>query len=190
MRWRREGSIEEGLLGVFKRLPHMPPVCVETGTCRGDRTAMFSDFFDKVYTIEISPGLHELAKSRNEELTNIEWLLGDSAQLLGPLAKSIADPVFFYLDAHWAGSFDGHAVADNPFPLWDELAVIRDRENPKDIVLVDDANIFGKDRPTYPEGHKWLDVSPAKIGAVLGPQWVDSRIISRDFVITQEPLKE
>lgn len=174
----------------LSRIRNLPRVCVETGTCEGERTEAFADVFERVYSIEISPELHRAAQQRLSERDNVLLLLGDSAKELGPLSDALAEPVYFYLDAHWAGGFQGRAVADNPFPLWSELEVVRGRLRRGDVVMVDDVEAFGRNRFNYPEGHKWLDVSQRKIIDALGLGWDYGETVGFGFLITQEPLKE
>jgi hypothetical protein len=77
---------------------------VETGTWLGNTTGYMAETYQKpVYSCEISPRFHALAKMRLAGLPNIHLELGDSRQFLRKLAQTglAGQSVFFYLDAHW-----------------------------------------------------------------------------------------
>ena len=147
----------------------LPSVAVETGTFRGERTMLFAGFFPEVHTIELSPKLHREAVERLAPLKGVTCLLGDSAVVVGELAKQYDQTVFWYLDAHWFSLNRGHSregyrrdaeaeIARSPLPLWAELDAIAARTY-ADIIVVDDARDFGRSEPT-PE---WEDISLAAI---------------------------
>jgi hypothetical protein len=85
----------------------LPPLAIETGTCRGNSTRSLARGFSHVTTIELNSELHRLAKERLEldGIRNVHFVQGDSGQLLPGILRALSpsDPVFFYLDAHWSG---------------------------------------------------------------------------------------
>lgn len=162
-----------------------PRIAVETGTFRGETTLKLSAMFDKVHTIELTPNLAAAAR-QNFVGTNINCLLGDSAELVPQLARDIDEPVFWYLDAHWFPPKFG-APADmsrsNPFPLWSELDSIAERKY-ADIVVVDDVHAFGREDwgENAPDRcQEWVGLTDATIREHL--QRVESTVTAEDKVI-------
>jgi hypothetical protein len=75
-------------------------VFVETGTYVGDTTWWFRNDFERLYTIEVDPFLHDQAKSRFARMHHIEALLGDSSSVLVSVVPSIESKAMFWLDGH------------------------------------------------------------------------------------------
>lgn len=149
----------ERIAGILERVPVSlrPKVFVETGTYYAERAVLAAGLFREVHSIEISPELHARAVKEYGHL-GIQFHLGDSAQVLPTLCPRWAEPVLFYLDAHW---FAVPLVGGDPerSPLGDELAAIAGRPYP-DVVLVDDARDFGRQDPPL-----WKDVTLPNISA-------------------------
>jgi len=159
-----------------------PMVAVETGILLGDTTRKMSGMFRHVISIDIATGIVEAATTALADLKNVELILGDSAQVVPELAKSIHEPVLWYLDAHW---FPGANISrENPFPLWDELDAIAARTYP-DIVMVDDVHAFGRDDwgCDHPAGvvERWGELSEEAIVTRLGR--VVKSLIAMDKVV-------
>ena len=140
-------------------------IAVETGTFRGGGTRVMSENFEKVITIELDPILYEETKSTmcEEGYTNVDFVLGDSATVIADIAKTVKDPVMFYLDAHWSGDstvnwseseWKGYNTntahkgkSDKPtsqeqVPLDIEVKVIARYFEPKGIIYIDDLDKF------------------------------------------------
>jgi hypothetical protein len=103
--------------------------------------------------VEIVPEMQALAKRRCEKVPNVVWHLGDSAKVVPELAKSIQEPVFWFLDAHYCPWLKAKELGEphpvkGHWPLWDELRAIGPRPF-SDIVLVDDAPLYGVAKPDY-----------------------------------------
>jgi hypothetical protein len=120
---------------------HMPRVFIETGTYRGDSVREVLHDFDIIHTIELSQEWFKNAVEQFKNKKNVSCHLGDSVEVLDKLTASIDEPVFFFLDAHYSGA--PTAMGKEECPLLRELRVISTR-NKKDIILIDDANLFGK----------------------------------------------
>jgi len=75
---------------------------VETGTYKATTTLMVSKHFDNVYTREIVEKLHfdSIKLAAAQGVTNIEFLLGDSVELLKTITPKVVDGCVFFLDAH------------------------------------------------------------------------------------------
>jgi len=115
---------------------------VETGTYHGDTSIMASKHFEKVYTTEIVPELHNLSKRKAEELgvTNISFLLGDSVKLLAQIMPKVSDGAVFFLDAHQSGcdtSNNGTFV-----PLFEEMDMILSYPFQASLFIIDDVRLW------------------------------------------------
>lgn len=110
---------------------------IETGTFRGETSFWAAKFFDHVYTIEISPEISRETASRPDVPDNIEFLIGDSKDVMAPLCKRLIGRSFFWLDGHWCS---GAAGKDNECPLMDELIAIKEHKDA--VIFVDDARCF------------------------------------------------
>lgn len=110
---------------------HRVATIVETGTYHGDTTRALS-FIAPVVTMELNPELYK----KTSDLDNVTRLQGDSASLLPKLVPGIAEPILFYLDAHW----EDHS------PLLEELQAIRKCTKPPVIIIHDFQNPY---RPDY-----------------------------------------
>lgn len=185
----------------LERLPALsspPRFAIETGTCRGNGTRLLARSFERVITIELSRDLHEQARARFASLglSNVECHHGDSAALLPGLLSKLApaEPVFFFLDAHWSGDssvdwkasrWQGFGVdtahlgesgrtpsAREQCPLDRELAAIAEHCSGPAAILIDDLKNLPpsgsglKDRE-FP-GEDWSHLSRELLLATLG----------------------
>jgi hypothetical protein len=106
---------------------------VETGTWLGNTTGYMSQTARRtIYSCELSPRFHALAKMRLAGLEQVQLELGDSRQFLQRLARSNVahKSVLFYLDAHWY----------DDLPLGEEMEIIATgwREF---VVMIDDFQV-------------------------------------------------
>ena len=155
---------ERKLLYILEQLPkEMRPVkAIETGTWRGDTTALLAEHFQGVITIEPSESLHWRATQRFVNHDRVCCMLGNSGELLPKVAEE--KPMFFYLDAH-GGEAGGMVPYDGEgsFPLWEELAYINTRPY-VDIVVIDDVASFGY----HSKEPRWKDVTLGSCVDALG----------------------
>lgn len=120
---------------------------VETGTNVGNSAARAAPLFERVVTIERDPTLHATARSRHADLRNVEWVLGDSREVLPQL--DLSEPTVFWLDGHWsAGDTAGEG---DECPLLEELATI----GPQHAILIDDARLFVEPPPPPHDPSQW-----------------------------------
>jgi hypothetical protein len=120
---------------------------VETGTNVGNSAALAARLFERVVTIERDRTLHTTAQERHPDLPNVEWVLGDSRDVL-PLLD-LSEPTVFWLDGHWsAGDTAGEG---DECPLLDELATI----GPQHAILIDDARLFIQPPPPPHDPGQW-----------------------------------
>ena len=122
---------------------------IETGTYRALTTRHLRRATDApIATIEVNPKYFNYSRARLARLPGISQFLGKSPAVLEQLridAAWKAEPVFFYLDAHWL----------NDLPLLDELASIR-RGWTEFAALIDDFGVDGD------SGYFYDDYGPGK----------------------------
>jgi hypothetical protein len=119
---------------------HAVSTIVETGTCRGDTSRILATMAP-VVTMELNSELYKATPN----MPFVTRLQGDSAQLLPKLVPGIAEPILFYLDAHWGA----HS------PLLEELQAIRNCHKPPVIVIHDFQNPYRDDL-----GYDTWDIGP------------------------------
>lgn len=132
-------SPELGLYLTRLAKDHHIDVAIETGTWKGDTTIFLSDYFAKVFTIEVSIEHFFAAQRYLQRFSNIKCIYGSSEQAFHQILPSLADqPIFFYLDAHWY----------EQWPLLDELEEISLTHKDNCILVIDDFKVPG--RPDIP----------------------------------------
>lgn len=122
-------------------------VLIETGTYLGDMVNEMAPLFDRVYSIELSTELYELAQRRFSEEKNVTILQGDSGTELHKLLQSVKDPILFWLDGHYSAGIT--ALGRQPTPVFEELDSIFSFAHPRSAIVIDDARSFGSE-PGYP----------------------------------------
>ncbi len=156
-------------------------VFVEGGTFRGGTAKNMSDKFRKVYTIEKSDVMFDIAKENLKDISNITMLKGDTREHLREILDH-NDNILFWLDAHWSGG-DTYGEEDE-YPLLEELEIIFDYSNKNQVILIDDARLF-LSPPPYP--HKFQNWQSMKdIFSILPDNW---SFIEYEDVIYLYPLK-
>ncbi|HEY9855446.1 MAG TPA: hypothetical protein V6D05_06905 [Stenomitos sp.] len=115
-------------------------VFVETGTFMGATTAIASEVFAEVHTIELSTELFAAARQRFAALPHVQVHLGDSSQVLHELLPSVAGRVVFWLDGHYSMGIT--AKGDKNTPVIEELTAIRQNPQIDPVILVDDLRCF------------------------------------------------
>lgn len=142
---------------------------VETGTYQGATVAACLAHFERVYTVELDPALHEAARDRFIDEPSVTVIHGDSYQALARLASDVTDPALFWLDAHYSAGETARGPHDPPLP-WELRAVVGRLEH--DVILIDDARLMGVE-PGYP--------SIEEIRQLVG-QRASSFEVSRDII--------
>lgn len=114
------------------------PILLETGTYRGATAVECAKTFKKVYTIELSQELYEWCKNEYQEIKNIEFLCGDSAQKIKDVLPYINDRYILFLDAHGSGGDTSFSEKYGRFgtPILNELEAVI--SNPPDVIIIDD----------------------------------------------------
>lgn len=121
-------------------------VFVEGGTYRGGTAKSMSESFRKVFTIEKSDSMFDIAKENLKDIPNVELLKGDTREHLRNILDN-NDNILFWLDAHWSGG-DTYGEEDE-CPLIEELEIIFDYPDKNMVILIDDARLFLAP-PPYP----------------------------------------
>jgi predicted O-methyltransferase YrrM len=116
-------------------------ILVETGTFVGDTPAALQDDFERIFTIELDHRLSAAARRRFRHQPRITVIQGESGVVLGELSRSLPEPVLFWLDGHWSGGVTARGPEESP--ILREAATILSRSNPGDVLLIDDARLFG-----------------------------------------------
>ena len=128
---------------------------VETGTYIGGTVIAMDPFFDKIFTIEISPKYFYLAQDRYEfyvrEATrektkknnNVKFLFGDSDDIFQQLLPTLENDVIFFLDGHW--SCEDTGKGKKQVPLLEEVSHINNLFKGKAILIIDDFRLFETD---------------------------------------------
>ena len=138
------GTVPAALVTELREQAHLRRA-VETGTFRGDGTAILSELFPEVVTIELSRELHKLALARFAHRGNIRLIRGESGAEL-PTVVDCTVPTFYFLDAHWSGGET--AGEEHECPLLAELGALG-AGHWDDCIVIDDARLF-RDPPPPP----------------------------------------
>ncbi len=94
-------GVPEDDVQFFKRLFKLN-VFVEGGTYKGDTAKNMSRLFEKVYTIEKSDVMYEIAKQNLKNNLNVILLKGDTREYI-PKILDDNDNILFWLDSYWSG---------------------------------------------------------------------------------------
>ncbi len=144
--WRARGyaapSPDHVKRGVLLRLSLPGATWVETGTYRGETTALLAGVARRVVSLEPEPALHAAAARRFAGTPHVEIVNATSEQAFATLLPTLEGPLCFWLDGHFSGgpTFKG----PNDTPVLHELAVIAAQlpRWPQALVLVDDLRLF------------------------------------------------
>ena len=130
---------------------------IETGTFTGEMVAAMRPYFDRIFSIEMSPEIYEAASRRFAGDSRVTLVLGDSATELPRLLEALDHPALFWLDGHFMGA--GTARAQEDSPVRAELGALLRHPVRGHLVLIDDARLFlGADGyPTVAELRNWVE---------------------------------
>jgi hypothetical protein len=140
------------------------PVFVETGTNEGVSIRCVEPFFDKLFTIELSPHYYNLASSQYHG-NKITFIQGDSSVELGTLLPTIKENTIFFLDGHYSSGNTAKGPKD--CPLIEEIEHINNLFEPEAIIIVDDYRLFGR-CPKTGLNEDWSDISKGELIRILG----------------------
>ena len=121
---------------------------IETGTFMGSMIDAQRSQFEKLVSIELSEELYQAAREKFAADSAVELVQGDSGVKLREVAARLPDPALFWLDAHYSRGKTAGRDADAP--ILKELSGIALRHEPRDLILIDDARLFGL-KSDYPK---------------------------------------
>jgi hypothetical protein len=113
-------------------------IFVEGGTYQGNTAKEMGLIFNKVFTIEKSQQMYDLAKKNLSAVNNVYLLHGDTREFINELLNEY-DSILFWLDAHWSGGVT-YGEKDE-CPLLEELKIIFEHKK-NYAILIDDARLF------------------------------------------------
>lgn len=116
------------------------PCFIETGTYNGETVFAFEPCFESLHTIEISEKYYNRTKSRYSG-SKINFILGDSSDVLEQLLPTITTNCVFFLDGHWSAGDTGRGRKD--VPLEEEVRHICNLFEHEAILIIDDFRLFG-----------------------------------------------
>ncbi len=116
---------------------------IETGTYFGDTVESVRNFFNNVWSIELSKDLFNKAQVRFQGISHVHLLNGDSAAMLREALIGAGDSTsILWLDAHYSG--EGTSRSASNTPIISELDIVSQYGNGREIILIDDVRMFGK----------------------------------------------
>lgn len=159
------------------------PVFIETGTYKGGTIFHMSKHFNELYTIEVANHLYKdvVEKYNQTKLNNINFILGDSCNVLPKLLPKITNKSIVFLDGHFSSLNTGKG--DKDVPLYEEVSAIMSFHKNECIIIIDDIRLVGTDR-----NEDWSDISIDQILEITKPRQIDSfylpsRLNSKDRLI-------
>lgn len=113
-------------------------IWIETGTYKGDTSALLAKHSKAVYTIEPADALYEAAKVRFSSTPNVTVIKGTSEEVFPELIPKLSGEVNFWLDGHYSTGVTFQGAKDSP--IMEELACIEQnlRNFSKIVILIDD----------------------------------------------------
>ena len=149
-------SIDEAFLKLLQDDYTQYTSFIETGTFNGETIFNVEQYFNKLYTIEVSE--HYYTKTIIKYYGNkINFILGDSSIVFETLLPNISDKCIFFLDGHWSGDDTGRSHKD--CPLVEEITHINNLFTNDAIIIIDDFRLFGLE--------DWRDINKEKLLNIL-----------------------
>jgi len=124
---------------------------VETGTGAAEVVRSISNIKSdlNIHTIEIIEEIFNKNKISNSYLTNVNWHLGQSSEVMPEILPQLEGNTLFWLDAHFPGadfglaSYGDEEDLDKRLPLRSELEIIvNGRDVSNDVFVIDDLRVY------------------------------------------------
>ncbi len=124
---------------------------VETGTGAAEVVRSISNIKSdlNIHTIEIIEEIFKKNKISNSYLTNVNWHLGQSSEVMPEILPQLEGNTLFWLDAHFPGadfglaSYGDEKDLDKRLPLRSELEIIVEgRDVSNDVFVIDDLRVY------------------------------------------------
>jgi hypothetical protein len=141
LKWPPESSDPSVKQDMVARLGHECTSLVESGTYRGDMIDAQRGNFERIVTIELDDDLFAAARDKFAPDPHITVIHGDSGVVLPEAIAMCNGSTAFWLDGHYSGGIT--AGTNSAVPILTELATIAERNDPGDVILIDDARLFG-----------------------------------------------
>lgn len=156
---------------------------VETGTYKAGTTRWAAANFKNVISIESHEPYFVRAKGIGLP-ENVALYYGDSRAVLPGVLRKLHQPILFWLDAHWCGSYEKSVGTDGECPLREELEAIKAHPHYSEhVILIDDARLFTSPPQQPHDATQWMTYD--EIAALLN----DKEITIRDDVIFAIPKR-
>ena len=136
---------------------------VETGTGAAEVVRSISNIKSdlNIHTIEIIEEIFNKNKISHSYLTNVNWHLGQSSEVMPKILPQLEGNTLFWLDAHFPGadfglaSYGDEEDLDKRLPLRSELEIIVEgRDVSNDVFVIDDLRVY-EDGPS--ETGNWAE---------------------------------
>lgn len=124
---------------------------VETGTGHGDTTELAAIMFDQVWSCDIDGNLVDKGRIRLTEYPGVKISVESSPDFLKRIKPQLAQPVMYWLDAHWCG---GPAKPTKECPLLEELKSIESLLG-HSVILIDDIELMESPPPEPHDPAQW-----------------------------------
>jgi hypothetical protein len=127
------------LLALFHEHGHR--VFVESGTYRGDTTAFFLRYAERLLTVEVDPRLFQRARARFAHAPKVQVIEGDALVEIPRVVGELTEPPLIWLDGHYSGGETGKGAEVEP-----ALEIIRRLGGVApagSTIVVDDLRLFG-----------------------------------------------
>ena len=124
---------------------------VETGTGAAEVVRSISNIKSdlNIHTIEIIEEIFNKNKISHSYLTNVNWHLGQSSEVMPEILPQLEGNTLFWLDAHFPGadfglaSYGDEEDLDKRLPLRSELEIIVEgRDVSNDVFVIDDLRVY------------------------------------------------
>ena len=124
---------------------------VETGTGAAEVVRSISNIKSdlNIHTIEIIEEIFNKNKISHSYLTNVNWHLGQSSEVMPEILPQLEGNTLFWLDAHFPGadfglaSYGDEEDMDKRLPLRSELEIIVEgRDVSNDVFVIDDLRVY------------------------------------------------
>jgi len=130
------------------RVKYDVDIFIETGTFIGNSLIGLKDEFSSLYSIELDPGIYQIARKRLIDYPHVKIIQGDSSKILPGIIKDLSQPAIFWLDAHYSSGVT--AKGELQTPVVKELKGIFSHHIKRHCILIDDVKDFNgtNDYPT------------------------------------------
>jgi hypothetical protein len=122
---------------------------VESGTYKGETTAVFASRAEQVISVELHDGLYAAAVQRFTAQPHVTIVHGDSLIEIPKAVANCATPPLVYLDGHFSGPRT--ARGEEMEPAQSTLGRLADVTPSGTTIVVDDLRLFGSGRDGFPQ---------------------------------------